>query len=151
MQRLPTISVVILKVEVDKRDSKPMACQWLDLCTQCVASLLTLYRPMTRFSVMKLMFPYDQWRVLASWIHTCVCKSFPEDSGELRTSFFGNSIHHTYRKLNCAYLRRDSVGMSRKLNEAKRVMLSQTKRSSLSRPISRSKQGTEMKQKATNS
>ena len=60
------------------------------------------------------------------------------------------TVFITYRKLNCAYLRHDSVGMSRKLNIAKRVMLSQTKRPAL-RPISRSKQATEMKQKATNS
>ena len=97
---------------------------------------LTLYRPITRFSVMNTYLRLQD---------------FPEDSDELRTSFFGNSIHHTYRKLNCAYLRRDSAGMSQKLNVAKRVMLSQTKRPSLSRPISRSKQATEMKQKATNS
>ena len=102
-------------------------------------------------SAMKLLFPYDQCRILASSIHTCVCQSFPEDSSELQTSFFGYGIHYTYWKLNCAYLRCDSVSMSQKLNIAKRVMLSQTKKPSLSRPISRSKQATEMKQKATNS
>ena len=33
---------------------------------------------------------------------------FSEDSGELRTSF-GNCIHYTHWKLNCAYLRCDSI------------------------------------------
>ena len=71
---------------------------------------------MTHFGVMKLLFPYNQWHILASWIHTCICKSFPEDSGELWTSFFDNDIHHTHWKLNCVYLRHDSVSMIRKLN-----------------------------------
>ena len=137
-------------------------CPWNDNCMSnhdynshfttwhcCVT--VTLYRPMTHFSVMKLLFPYDQWRVLASWLHTCVCKSFPEDSGELWTAFSHNGIHYTYQKLNCAYLWRDNVGMSRKLNVVNCVMLSQTKRRSLSRQISRTKHATEMKQKVTNS
>ena len=58
---------------------------------------------MTRFSIMKLLFhdPIPIWPMtrLASWIHTCVCKSFPKDSGEWRTSFFDNGIHYTYKWL----------------------------------------------------
>ena len=38
-RKLPAISVVILKIEVDRRGSNQRQCQWLDLCTQRVARL----------------------------------------------------------------------------------------------------------------
>ena len=66
----------------------------------CKKSFSTaLYRPMTPYGVMRLMFPYDQWRRTASWVLSCLWGFPAEDSGLLRTVHTCNSIHYIYRKL----------------------------------------------------
>ena len=79
---------------------------------------LTLYRPMTPYGVMRLMFPYDQWRRTASWVLTCLWVFPPEDSGLARTVHASNSIHYTHRKLIVHILIETSTLTRRKLNVA---------------------------------
>ena len=91
---------------------------WLPMVGQSMTSCpLTLYRPMTSYGVMRLMFLYDQWPRTVSWVLTCLCVFPPEDS-LVRTVHTCNSIHYTHRKLIMHILIEISTLMRQKLNVA---------------------------------